>query len=273
MANKESGRFCSPGWLMPELPDRLGRAEVHQEQEPLVSVVIPVYNGERYLGEAIDSVLRQSFAGSEIIVVDDGSTDRTADVATAYGSAVRYFRQHQSGSGAARNRGIEVARGSLFAFLDADDVWTPNKLAIQKSAFDADPELELVYSHVKQFCSPELSEVARQKIRCPDDVVPGRLPGTMLVKRDSFLRVGPFGVSWGVGEGVDWHLRATELGLKMVLLPDVLLWRRLHENNLGRRQRDARIDYVRVFRAALDRRRDAQETSVETRTPHAPGED
>jgi len=129
---------------MPELPDRLGRAEVHQEQGPLVSVVIPVYNGERYLGEAIDSVLRHSFAGSEIIVVDDGSTDRTADVATAYGSAVRYFRQHQSGSGAARNRGIEVARGSLFAFLDADDVWTPNKLAIQKSAFDADPELELV---------------------------------------------------------------------------------------------------------------------------------
>lgn len=220
-----------------------------------VSVVIPAYNAEHYLREAIDSVLCQTVPPTEIIVVDDGSTDGTAAIVDGYGPAIRYLHQPQSGSGAARNRGVEAARGIFLAFLDADDWWPAEKLAMQLGIFDADPEVELVYAHVKQFYSPELSEETRQSIVCPEEPAPGHLPGTMLIRRETFLRVGPFGESWGVGEGVDWHMRAVEMGLNMLMLPDVLLWRRLHENNLGRRQRAARGDYVRILKAALDRRR------------------
>lgn len=240
---------------------------------PAVSVVIPVYNGERYLAEAIDSALKQTWADTEIIIVDDGSTDRTAGVAATYGAAVKYHSQSHAGSGAARNRGVEAARGSFFAFLDADDVWTPEKLTLQLAAFEARPDVDVVYGHVKQFHSPDLTETARRQIQCSEGAAPGYLPGTMMVKRDAFLRVGSFVENVEVGEHIDWHMRSTGIGLNVVMLPDILLWRRLHENNLGRRRRDARTDYVRVLRAAIERRRAEQETNLCLDASHSTGQD
>jgi glycosyltransferase involved in cell wall biosynthesis len=100
---------------------------------PLVSVVIPAYNAEAYIEAAVDSVLAQNFRDYELIVVDDGSSDSTADRLGAYGDAVRCIRQPNGGVSRARNRGIEVSRGRLMAFLDADDVWLPEKLGKQAS--------------------------------------------------------------------------------------------------------------------------------------------
>lgn len=98
---------------------------------PRISVVIPVHNGAKYLKEAITSALSQTLLPSEIIVVDDGSTDESAQLAASFGPPVRVVQQTQMGESAARNRGIEVAEGEWIAFLDADDVWHPNKLAEQ----------------------------------------------------------------------------------------------------------------------------------------------
>src|SRR5215204_4549911 len=95
---------------------------------PVISVMIPVYNCEAYLGEAIDSVLAQSYRPIEIIVVDDGSDDATGEVAREYGDAVRYERQERGGNGAARNRAVALAAGDLFTFLDADDRLVPGAL-------------------------------------------------------------------------------------------------------------------------------------------------
>src|SRR5436853_749734 len=100
----------------------------------LVSVIIPVYNCEQYLAEAIQSVLAQTHPTIELIVVDDGSTDNSAAVAKSF-AVVRYVFQRQGGPGAARNRGISLARGSFLAFLDADDVWVAGKLTRQLAAF------------------------------------------------------------------------------------------------------------------------------------------
>src|SRR5215203_2881736 len=111
----------------------------------VVSAIIPVYNSERYLAEAIESVLVQTYPSHEIIVVDDGSIDGSAQVAKRFGSAVRYVFQRQAGVGAARNHGVELAEGRFFAFLDADDLWTKDKLQLQLAAFAADPELEAVF--------------------------------------------------------------------------------------------------------------------------------
>ena len=111
---------------------------------PTVSVVIPAYNAEAFVGDAIDSVLAQTFHDFEIIVVDDGSADGTRRVVTAYGDRVRFYQQEQAGASRARNRGIEEAHGEFIAFLDADDLWLPTKLEKQVQAFRNDPSLGLV---------------------------------------------------------------------------------------------------------------------------------
>src|SRR5687768_9695612 len=126
------------------------------DPHPLVSVIVPVHQGERYLGEAVESVLAQTYAPIELIVVDDGSTDRSADIARGFGPVVRYVYQVNAGQSAARNHGVRLARGPLLAFLDDDDSWSPGKLALQVAALASDPCLEAVFGHVRQFVSPDL---------------------------------------------------------------------------------------------------------------------
>jgi glycosyltransferase involved in cell wall biosynthesis len=108
---------------------------------PTVSVVIPTYNRADLLGEALESVFAQSFADYEIIVVDDGSTDDTAERLKGYGELVRVLRQDNLGIGPARNRGIDAARGRYVALLDSDDLWRPGKLAVQVEYMQRHPEL------------------------------------------------------------------------------------------------------------------------------------
>lgn len=221
----------------------------------LVSVIIPVYNGEKYLAQAIESALAQTFERTEVIVIDDGSTDGSAEVAWGFLPAVKYCYQPNSGTGAARNRGIESASGDFFSFLDADDLWLPEKLSLQMPAFRDNPEIEAVFGHVRQFYSPDLDEADRSKIRCPDEITPGWLPYTMVIKKTAFFRVGMFETNWKVGQDVSWIMRAKEMGLGTHMLPDLLYMRRLHKSNKGITHREFINDRVKILKAALDRRR------------------
>lgn len=218
---------------------------------PIVSVILPTFNRERYIAQAVESVFNQTFRELEIIVVDDGSTDGTASVVARY-PGVHYVYQSNGGIGAARNRGVEAARGRFLAFLDSDDLWSHDKLAIQMAALREDPAIDVLYGHARQFRD---AASGGQSVQCVGDAVPGYLPGAMLVRAEAFAQVGPFGTGWNVGEAMDWHLRAVEAGLCVVMLPDVVLFRRLHDSNQGIRRRDARSDYVRILKASLDRRR------------------
>jgi len=220
-----------------------------------VSVVIPVYNGVRHLGDALASVLAQTRPAQEVIVVDDGSTDGSAVLLRDRFPTVRCLRQDNAGAGAARNRGVAAATGDFLAFLDADDLWEPDKLQRQLAAFAADPGLEMVLCRVRQFHCPELTGEERRRRAIPREVMPGYLPGAMLVRRPAFLRVGPFNPELRIGEFVDWHARAVELGLNRRQLPEVLLLRRLHRSNLGLVARDQRRGYLHALKASLDRRR------------------
>ena len=221
----------------------------------LITVIIGAYNAERYLGEAIESVLAQTHPNVELIVVDDGSTDRTGEIAESYGEPVRCIRQPNGGMAASRNRAIPEARGEYLAFLDADDRFPPDKLERQLAVLEAQPELDIVYGHVTEFLSPDLDEAARALLRAPEHDVPWPTPNLMLVRRESFLRVGLFSTDLKVGIGVDWHARANELGLRSVVPPIVVLERRLHAENNGIRQRESKPQYLHVLKAALDRRR------------------
>lgn len=224
---------------------------------PLVSVIIPVYNGERYLDEAIGSVLAQTYQPIEIIVIDDGSTDGSADVAKRC-STVRYCVQENQGIGAARNHGVDLARGTCVAFLDADDVWTQDKLAYQMEALQNDPTVDVVFGYAKEFQSVGSAQEVRDARISDVKAVPGHIPSAMLVTKQAFHRAGPFESKWRVGEFADWYLHAMEKGLRMTMLPNLVVWRRVHGGNNGVRQREAFGDYVRILKASLDRRRAAQ---------------
>ena len=224
---------------------------------PLVSVIVPVYNGAAYLAEALASVQAQSYHPIEVIVVDDGSTDTSGDVARQAIPQARLFRQANQGAGAARNRGVAEARGDLLAFLDQDDVWVGEKLAWQVATLAAEPTLDVVFGHVQQFFSPDLDAASRSRLSCPDHPQPGLLPSALLIRRAAFARVGPFASGWRVAEWAAWYVRAVDLGLRTVMLPQVVARRRLHATNTGLTARDATGEYARLLKARLDRRRGA----------------
>ena len=227
---------------------------------PLVSVMIGAYNAAPYLGEAIESALGQDYEPIELIVVDDGSTDGTADVARSF-AQTKLIQQENGGNGAARNRAVENASGELYAFLDADDRFTPGKLSLQKGALDADPGLDMVFGHVREFLSPELDEETRASLRPPAaEPMPWTAPNLMLIRRESFERVGLFTTTVRVGVTVDWFARAQEAGLRHTILPEVVLERRLHTQNNGLRESASRSQYLEVIRQAMERRRASAET-------------
>ena len=223
----------------------------------LINCIIPVYNGEKYLAEAIESVLKQSHDSVEIIVADDGSTDGTPAVAARYGERVRYLRQPNAGPAAARNRGIAAASGEFITFIDADDLWHPEKITRQLARFHARPELDFCVTHVQNFWAPELADeqvkFSEHRVAKP---LPGYVTGTLMGRRGFFDAVGPFNTSITHADDTDWFLRARDCGGVEELLPDVLLYRRLHPNNLSRlRAPSSRDQYLNLVKVALDRHR------------------
>jgi glycosyltransferase involved in cell wall biosynthesis len=222
----------------------------------LISCIVPVYNGERYLREAIDSILSQTYEPLEIIVVDDGSKDGTVAVVESYGPQLRYVLQANAGPAAARNRGIAIATGRFIAFQDADDRWHQEKLARQMARFAARPELELCSAHVQNYWIPELKEEAERFRNHPfAHPVPGYAPPSLLARRTLFDRVGHFNAALRLSSDTDWYLRAMERGVIMEMLPDVLVYRRWHKTNISRVSRQ---NLVEVVKASLDRRRRGQ---------------
>lgn len=220
-----------------------------------ITVIITAYNCAPYLAEAIDSVLNQLLKADEIIVIDDGSNDGGGEVIKAYADKVRYLSQENAGIGAARNSGIKLAKTDLIAFLDGDDIWPENKLAVQTAALHSDPDLVMVFGYMKNFHSPELSAEEKANATGPMQAIPGYCASTMLLKQTVFEQVGLFRDDIKLGEFIDWYLKSQDAGFKHLMLDKLLLHRRLHKSNQGIRHRDAQQDYVRIVKAALDRRR------------------
>jgi glycosyltransferase involved in cell wall biosynthesis len=220
----------------------------------LVSCIVPAYNAERYLGDAIDSILGQSYGQVEVLVCDDGSTDGTGDVVNRYGARVRYLRQENAGPCVARNLGVAHAMGEYYAFLDADDVWLPSKLARQMARFEARPELDYSVAHVENFIDGVWPAVGVAPALLT--ALPGFTVVALVVPRQAFARIGGFDASLKHSSDTDWFLRADEAGAIGELLPDVLVRRRLHGGNRSiQLAGSSRDEYLRIVKAALDRRR------------------
>jgi glycosyltransferase involved in cell wall biosynthesis len=222
-----------------------------------ISVIIPCYNTERYLADAIESILAQEIQPLEILVIDDGSTDESTAVARRFSDRIRFYQQPNNGAPAARNRGIELSTGSLLAFLDADDLWTPCKLGIQLKTLAEHPELDLVLGKVTQFISPDVDSQNSPTLRAELETMPAYLIGAMLIRRKSFIKVGLLNENLQLGEYIDWFNRAKTIGLKYRVLEEVVLERRIHTSNQGIYKRSHMKDYISVLKAALDRKREA----------------
>jgi tetratricopeptide (TPR) repeat protein len=188
-----------------------------EKENPLVSVIIPNYNHARYLGDAIRSVLEQDYRNFEIIVVDDGSTDDSREVAGRFGDAVRYIYQKNAGLSAARNTGIRASKGSLIGLLDADDMYEPGYLSALVAALTSNPDADGVYCgyrFVDQENSP-LPQVENRPVPS-DELHEALLDGNFFVPESIFLRryiyddVGPFDETLRACEDWDVWLRVTK---------------------------------------------------------------
>lgn len=207
-----------------------------------VSVIIPTFNCDRYLTQAIDSVLAQTYRDYEIIVIDDGSTDNTRQVLQPYLSRIEYIYQENQGVSVARNRGIESARGEIIAFLDADDLFLPDKLASQVAIFDKSPEVGIVHSgwrRVNQEGDTIKDEEPWHNIPKLDLEAwlrwkPIGTMGTLMFRRRWLLEAGGFQRGLGHAEDVDLLLRLALGGCQADWLRQVTICYRQHDRNTMR---------------------------------------
>jgi glycosyltransferase involved in cell wall biosynthesis len=233
--------------------------------------LIPCYNAARYVEEALDSAFTQGIDLHEVVVVDDGSTDGTADRVRDFDDRVRVHRQANAGISGARNAALALATGDVIAFLDADDLWSDGSLRARLEALMADDSIDYSYGRVEQFISPDVPpETASAHATAILDPRPARLAGSMLVRRPAFTKIGGFSPSLRVGETLDWVARADDLGIRCCSLSQIVLRRRLHATNTGLVQHDSRADYLTLARAALTRRRQA--TANEAASAEASGD-
>jgi glycosyltransferase involved in cell wall biosynthesis len=219
-----------------------------------VSAIVPVFNGGRFLEEALRSVLDQTLPPTEVIVVDDGSTDDSAEIAMRLGDPVECIRQENTGVAGARNRGLSLATGEFIAFLDHDDLWPPNKLEVQIAELQSDPDIDIVSG----------------RMRVIGDALPGRpwsargsreaqagahLAATV-IRRSAFDRIGLLDERIGhAADDLEWLVRARELGLRRTTLDVVTLLYRWHGGNVSTDIDWAAIGQLQTVKQSLDRRR------------------
>lgn len=225
---------------------------------PTISVIIPIYNAEKYVVACLESVLAQHYPATELILINDGSTDRSV------GQLVTFLKQSvtpatqlrsHANQGLARtlNEGISLATGDLVAFQDADDLWTPEKLADQVACLLDNPSLDACFGLVQQFISPDLPAEVQAGIACPDHPQPGWLKQTMLIRRTAFAKTGLFNPAYHVGDFIDWFIRAKEAGLRYTMVDRLATYRRLHRSGLVS-QTQHHHEFAHILKAALDRR-------------------
>jgi glycosyltransferase involved in cell wall biosynthesis len=227
------------------------------EEQALVSVIIPVYNGARFLRAALESVFAQTYRAFEVIVVDDGSVDDSGVIAQSF-PEVNYIRQANLGVAAARNKGIEAARGELFAFLDQDDLWTREKLKVQVDHLLSHPELGYTLTNQQFFLEPGVTLPPWFRKDLLTTVHPGWVLGTLLVRRPVFEQVGNFVTGYSAANDSDWFFRAKAAGVEMEVVPELLLLKRIHEANDSGRAKEILSELLKVVKTSLDRQRSQQ---------------
>jgi glycosyltransferase involved in cell wall biosynthesis len=227
------------------------------EARRLASCVVAAFNSERWVSDAIRSILDQTYRPIEVIVVDDGSQDATSEVARGFGEPVRVITQETAGPAATRNRGVREARGDYVAWLDADDLWHPEKLVRQVTYLEHRPAIQGVASHVRNFWAEgHEAEEEHYRDHLRMNPIPGWATTTLLVRRPAFVAVGELDTELWFGDALDWFMRARDNGIAIEMLSDVLTFHRLRRDNLStRRSRESEEEFLDIVKTSLERRR------------------
>jgi glycosyltransferase involved in cell wall biosynthesis len=217
--------------------------------EGLVSVIVPAYNAEAFIAETLDSAFAQDFRPLEVIVVDDGSTDRTAEIAGRY--EVQLVRQPNRGPAAARNAGLARARGDYIAILDADDVWPEDRVSCLVEALRSGADIAFGLSQI--FLTPGQPKPEHFPERVTEPVQ--NHMAAMMTRRAVFELVGGFDEDLRLSEDVDWFMRARDAGVKVVSVDHLVLRYRIHAQNTSRDKAGTQSTMLHVLRSSLARRR------------------
>jgi glycosyltransferase involved in cell wall biosynthesis len=228
--------------------------------EPLVSVIIAVRNGEEFLGAALESALSQTWSRREVIVVDGNSSDRSREIARSY-ATVTLLDQRSTGFAGAWNEGIRAARGSLIAILDSDDLWERQKLELQVRALTDNPSCGYAIARTRFLRMPgaPLPPGFERVDLEADHSAP--YPSATLVRRSAFDQVGLFDESLRIASDIEWFRKARDMGIASLSMPEVLLQRRIHGNNLSYRPPDPGLlnrELLSLLRQSIHRRRSAE---------------
>lgn len=227
-------------------------------RDEIISVIIPAYNSAVYLSEAIESVLQQTVPPQEIIVVDDGSTDNTRSVVKKFMDDVQYVYQENAGVATARNKGLDISKGDLITFIDADDIWLKNKTELQLELFQQNPQLEMIIGflqRVQKNCTEDSFKVFD---RDGSGIFVLSL-GSTLIRREVFRKVGCFDEEMRLSEDLDWFLRAREAGINVEVQEDVVQLYRQHDSNTTKNRLTTNRYMLRAFKKSLKRRRESGE--------------
>lgn len=226
-----------------------------KNKKPLVSVIIPVHNGETFIRQAIENVVSQQYPAMELIVVDDGSTDSTTEIVENLPYDIRLFKKENFGPSAARNWGIKDASGKYIAFLDADDLWPENIIPFLVEELEENKDIEIVRGHAQLF----KNETSNKKVFLgnPAESYPYYI-GAGLYRRSVFNSVGLFDRALWFGEDTDWYYRAREKEVKIKWLEEVTLYVRRHGENMTEGKNLLELNKLKTFKKILDRQRRLQ---------------
>jgi glycosyltransferase involved in cell wall biosynthesis len=216
-----------------------------------IDAVVAVRDGAPYLAAAIESALGQTRPPERVIVVDDGSSDDSAAIAERFGAPVTVLRQRAAGTPIALNAGLAESNAASVAFLDADDLWLPDKLALQAALLARRPDVEVVFGHIVEFGDGDC-----EGLEIRTDPAPGLVKSAALARRSTLDRIGHFDTSYAIVDFPEWRARCQAAAVVEHVLDEIVARRRVHGANVTVRRRDAtHAEYLRMARAAVTRRR------------------
>lgn len=229
-------------------------------ETPLVSVVLPVLNGARFIEAAITSVLEQDWRPLELIVVDGGSTDGTRELlASIVAPEMTVITQIGAGIPNAWNHGIASARGDLVAFLSSDDWWTPGKLTTQIAALLSNPQLLYSIGHFQYHMEAGCTIPSSFNRELLGRILVGRIMETLVARREAFEIVGMFDERYATAEDVDWYARASERATPHIVVTPIVLMKRIHDANSSSNAATNSPRLLNVLRRSIARRRGESE--------------
>lgn len=205
---------------------------VNEKQEPIVSVIIATLNAEKYLEEALNSILNQTYQNFEILIIDGGSTDNTQTIASSF-PRVSFIKQQGSGLFDAWNQGIKMSKGQFVAILDSDDIWKSSTLTNHMNALLSDPSKIGSVGHVNFFIEKTQTPPPEFKLALLEKSHLAYMPGCFMGRKEIFNRIGYYETEWKIASDIIWFGKVKELNDEICLIDHVVLNKRVHKNNIS----------------------------------------